>query len=483
MNPRLIPPSTTTSTETVTGAALSLRWVPMPRDRRRLALARRRRHLSSWPPTANKSRCLGPGTGVRRLSPWRARLVCQRANLSLPLGLQGYGHGYHGGNYGSHHGYSAGGLVPPPPPPPPPESAALPPAPSPYLRGNPRRSEEHDRRGLREVNIPAFPAVGNNGSYYHQPVRLHSSAQAVSTPGGQGVGRDQGRVGGSGRGGRDFGGDRGQPPAPRGRKRGYKEMAAEPQQQQQQQHTPRGPRQQLTPYAPRRDRAVVVPPFSGVLENRAKFTLPRRKSDEIQPGRILFLKHQSSIHQFTCLIYQMGDNNKPGGFTRYDYDKVNRFFNHPIIVVEAPNDKGLVKVVTLTSLGGLTPEQKYAADNFNSEKHGSHRAELFRSDYLEVHHPGVSDAAPYPGSQRQLHLCNDKKLMDRSYVNLDGGKTYMVEGQYLVPYQDFGEKNPDYRLEDDSLDFLIEHRAKLEAEREERDRAKWPTGKAPNERW
>ncbi|KAK7539950.1 uncharacterized protein J3D65DRAFT_620336 [Phyllosticta citribraziliensis] len=28
-------------------------------------------------------------------------------------------------------------------------------------------------------------------------------------------------------------------------------------------------------------------------------------------------------------IHQMGDNNKPGGFTRYDYDKVNRFFNHP----------------------------------------------------------------------------------------------------------------------------------------------------------
>ncbi|KAK8165939.1 hypothetical protein BC567DRAFT_211092 [Phyllosticta citribraziliensis] len=352
--------------------------------------------------------------------------------------------------------------------------------------GNPRRSEEHDRRGLREVHIPALPAVGNNGSYYHQPVpadRLHGGAQAVSTTGGQGAGRDQGRAGGSGRGGRDFGGDRGQPPVPRGRKRGYEEMAAEPQQQQQQQHTPRGPRQQLTPYAPRRDRAVVVPPFSGVLENRAKFSLSRRKREEIQPGRILFLKHQSSIHQFTCLIYQMGDNGKPGGFTRYDYDKVNRFFNHPIIVVEAPTDKGLVKVVTLTSLGGLTPEQKYAADNFNSQKHGSHRAELFRSDYLELHHPGVSDAAPYPGCQRQLHLRNDKKLMDRSYVNLDGGKTYMVEGQYLVPYQDFGEKNPDYRLEDDSLEFLIEHRAKLEAEREERDRAKWPTGKAPNERW
>ncbi|KAK8160343.1 hypothetical protein BKA80DRAFT_343634 [Phyllosticta citrichinensis] len=50
---------------------------------------------------------------------------------------------------------------------------------------------------------------------------------------------------------------------------------------------------------------------------------------------------QSSIHQFTCLIYQMGDNNKPGGFTCHDYDKVNRFFNHPIIVVEAENHRNL----------------------------------------------------------------------------------------------------------------------------------------------
>ncbi|KAK8161304.1 hypothetical protein IWX90DRAFT_265116 [Phyllosticta citrichinensis] len=50
---------------------------------------------------------------------------------------------------------------------------------------------------------------------------------------------------------------------------------------------------------------------------------------------------QSSIHQFTCLIYQMGDNNKPGGFTCHDYDKVNCFFNHPIIVVEAENHRNL----------------------------------------------------------------------------------------------------------------------------------------------
>ncbi|KAK8212675.1 hypothetical protein IWZ01DRAFT_550610 [Phyllosticta capitalensis] len=53
-----------------------------------------------------------------------------------------------------------------------------------------------------------------------------------------------------------------------------------------------------------------VPKFSGTLENRAKFSLNKRRRAQIQPGRILFLKHQSSIHLFTCLIYQMGDNNK-----------------------------------------------------------------------------------------------------------------------------------------------------------------------------
>ncbi|KAK7539953.1 uncharacterized protein J3D65DRAFT_693766 [Phyllosticta citribraziliensis] len=49
----------------------------------------------------------------------------------------------------------------------------------------------------------------------------------------------------------------------------------------------------------------------------------------------------------------------------------------------APNGKGLVKAVTLASLGGLTPEQKYAADNFNSEKHGS-TAALFSQRHNAV---------------------------------------------------------------------------------------------------
>ncbi|KAK8226956.1 hypothetical protein HDK77DRAFT_487300 [Phyllosticta capitalensis] len=53
-----------------------------------------------------------------------------------------------------------------------------------------------------------------------------------------------------------------------------------------------------------------VPKFSGTLENRAKFSLNKRRRAQIQPGRILFLKHQSSIHLFMCLIYQVGDNNK-----------------------------------------------------------------------------------------------------------------------------------------------------------------------------
>ncbi|KAK7555868.1 hypothetical protein IWX49DRAFT_553357 [Phyllosticta citricarpa] len=460
----------------------------------------------------------------QRLRPWHyappppppappARPAGLPAGSSFPAfggrphqGYQGYGYGYHGGYYGAHHGYAYGRppQLPPPPPSPSPSPA------SPYLMGNPRRSEEHDRRGLREVHLPwrqgqtrlspPPPAVDNNGFHYHHPMpadRSHGSSQVLSTTGGHVAGRDPGWVGGSGRGGRDFGGERGGAPAGSGRKRGYEEMAAEPdqprrrQQQQYQQYEqhqqppnqpPRLP-PRLPPHQPRRDRNVVVPPFSGVLENRAKFGLAQRRRDMIQPGRILFLKHQSSIHQFTCLIYQMGDNHKPGGFTRHDFDKVNRFFNHPVIVMEGPDRKSLVKVATLTSLGGLTPDQKYAEDNFNAEKHGSHRAELFRSDYIEVHHPGVSDAAPLPGGQRQLHLKNGKKLMERSYVNVDGGKTYMVEGQYLVPYQDFGEKDPDYRLEDESMVYLNEQRAKLESEREERDRAKWPTGKAPNERW
>ncbi|KAK8249332.1 hypothetical protein IWZ00DRAFT_267445 [Phyllosticta capitalensis] len=44
-------------------------------------------------------------------------------------------------------------------------------------------------------------------------------------------------------------------------------------------------------------------------------------------------------------------------------------------------------------------------------------------------------------------LQKDKKMMERSYVNLDGGKTSWVEAQYLVPYQDHGERNAEYRLQ------------------------------------
>ncbi|KAL1384326.1 hypothetical protein HDK64DRAFT_311944 [Phyllosticta capitalensis] len=89
-----------------------------------------------------------------------------------------------------------------------------------------------------------------------------------------------------------------------------------------------------------------------------------------------FLKHQSSIHLFTCLIYQTGDNNKE--FSRAEFQRSR---------------------LSLISLGGLMPEEKYAEDNFNEEKHGLSWAELFRSDYIEIHHPGVSDAAPNPGTR------------------------------------------------------------------------------------
>ncbi|KAK8193634.1 uncharacterized protein BKA78DRAFT_379216 [Phyllosticta capitalensis] len=95
-----------------------------------------------------------------------------------------------------------------------------------------------------------------------------------------------------------------------------------------------------------------------------------------------FLKHQSSIHLFTCLIYQTGDNNKE--FSRAEFQRVERFFNHPVIIMERPNHRDL---------------EKYAEDNFNEEKHGLSWAELFRSDYIEIHHPGVSDAAPNPGTR------------------------------------------------------------------------------------
>ncbi|KAK8224719.1 hypothetical protein HDK90DRAFT_543480 [Phyllosticta capitalensis] len=457
----------------------------------------------------------------QRLRPWhQAPPMAPPAGLGPPAGPSfppfgghhqgppGYGHGYHGGNhYGSHYAYPSGlpppahslpplppPTPPPPPPPPPPRStspplAPPPPPPPPFPQG-PRRPEDHHhhhgpREGYRPWDPqehfrflpPPPPAVVHNGPYYHQPLpagQSHGGAQDLSTRGGWSAGRDRSLVGGSGRGGeRDLGGNGGSPPAPHGRKRGYRELSPSPEPPARHGY----PVQHHHPHPP----VEHVPKFLGTLENRAKFSLNKRRRGQIQPGRILFLKHQSSIHLFTCLIYQMGDNNKE--FTRAEFQKVERFFNHPVIIMERPNHRDLVKVVTLTTLGGLTPEEKYAEDNFNEEKHGAGRAELFRSDYIEIHHPGVSIAANTPGSAPQLLLEKDKKMMERSYVNLDGGKTYWVEAQYLVPYQDHGERNADYRLTPDSFSYLVARRAELEEGKKAKDEAKWPSGKAPTSRW
>ncbi|KAK7509475.1 hypothetical protein IWZ03DRAFT_363836 [Phyllosticta citriasiana] len=67
----------------------------------------------------------------------------------------------------------------------------------------------------------------------------------------------------------------------------------------------------------------------------------------------------------------------------------------------------------------------------------------------------IPESTPCSGGRLHLFPKNGKKLVERSLVNVDGGKTYRGKGQYLVRYQDFGEKDPDYRLEDDlALSFL-----------------------------
>ncbi|KAK8177175.1 hypothetical protein IWX90DRAFT_482196 [Phyllosticta citrichinensis] len=124
---------------------------------------------------------------------------------------------------------------------------------------------------------------------------------------------------------------------------------------------------------------------------------------------------------------------------------------HPVIIMSAPNSRGVVAIALLTSLGGQTVQEKYSKVYAGNPD----RAREFGGDFLLIKH---GDTQPHDDTPL-LRLKDGKEMGRRSYVNVAYGNFY-VQVEDLALYRKNGSgKDSEVFLDEASFQELVIRKA------------------------
>lgn len=121
-------------------------------------------------------------------------------------------------------------------------------------------------------------------------------------------------------------------------------------------------------------------------------------------------------------------------------ERVSGFENHPVLIWSAPDERGIVKVIPITSYGGQRAEEKWSRMRYNQRQIKLQQLLMLENGGEKPHH-----------GTRTLRFTQPTDCRKRSYLHITNG-IFKIEVDCLKPYT--FEWNANIALDHSALQYI-----------------------------